>query len=172
MAKLYGLGNYLISELTTKLINDNDVNKFIYYKDIKDKDILEMPDLDNPFIQLKGQIFQNRRPEKVLEYEDVCVFIWLDDVRNKNATTKKIKTVTINIGFVVNVNCSKTVHGMREVALISAIEKTVENSEFQKAIGGTVRVIRVNPLNGIPHEWNGYKIVVECDGLTEPCVLF
>lgn len=168
MAKLYGLGNYLISEITTKLINDKDFNKFVYYKDFNG-DILSKEDLDNPFVQLKGQIFQNRRPDKVLEYTDVCVFIWLDDVRNKGAKSKKIKTVIVNIGIVVHNNCSKTANGVREVALISAIEKVIERSSFQKSLGD-IDVTRVNPLNGLPHEWSGYKIVVECDGLTESCV--
>ena len=32
MAKLYGLGNYILSELMTKLIMDKDFNKLVYYK--------------------------------------------------------------------------------------------------------------------------------------------
>ena len=171
MAKLYGLGNYLISEITTKLISDNEFNKFVFYKDEDKDDILAMPDLDNPFIQLKGQVYQNRRPQKVLETQDVCVFIYLDDVRNYNAKSKKIKTVWIRIGFVVHEQCSKTVHGLREIALVSAIEKVVEGSEFQKAIG-SIEVDRVNKLNGLPHEWNGYEVVVKCDGFTEHCTLY
>ncbi|MGL4802037.1 MAG: hypothetical protein ACRC18_07200 [Cetobacterium sp.] len=171
MAKLYGLGNYLISELTTKLISDDEFNKFVFYKDIDSQDILNMPDLDNPFVQLKGQVFQNRRPSKVLENQDVCVFLYLDDIRNKNAKSKKVKTVIIRIGFVVHEQCSKTVHGLREVALISAIEKVVEGSKFQKALGD-VSVVRVNKLAGLPHEWNGYEVIVECDGFTESCTLY
>lgn len=171
MAKLYGLGNYLISEITTKLVSDNEFNKFVYYKNEDKKDILSMPDLDNPFVQLKGQIYQNRRPSKVLEEQDVCVFIYLDDVRNKNAQSKKIKTVIIRIGFVVHEQCSKTVHGLREVALISAIEKVIEGTKFQKALGETF-VTRVNKLNGLPFEWSGYEVIVECDGFTEHCTLY
>lgn len=171
MAKLYGLGNYLISEITTKLITDNDFSKFVYYKNEDKRDILSLPDLDDPFVQLKGQIFQNRRPEKVLEYEDVCVFIWLGDSRNYKHISKKLKTLTINIGFVVHKNCSKTLNGIREVALISAIEKAIEEDDFQSAMG-KMTVDRVNSLNGIPHEWNGYNISVQCEDFSEPYVTY
>lgn len=168
MAKLYGLGNYLISEICTKLVSDKDFNKFVFYKD--DYEVLDKPDLDNPFVELKGQVFKNRRPKKVLEEQDVCVFVYLDDVRNQNAQSKKIKTVWIRVSFIVHEQCSDTIHGLREVALISAIEKVIERSKFQKTISGSMSVERVNKLNGLPFEWNGYEVIVKCNGMTEHCV--
>ncbi|MGL5191667.1 MAG: hypothetical protein ACRC7S_18660 [Cetobacterium sp.] len=167
MAKLYGLGNYILSELMTKLIMDKDFNKFVYYKD--KKDVLSQPDLDNPFVQLKGQIFKNRRPVKVLTEEDVCIFAYLDDVRNYEAKSKKIKTVWINVSFLVHGNLSDTEHGLREIALISAIEKVVEKGVFQSSLG-KVEVERVRSLQGVPYEWNGYNLTIKCDGFIEPCV--
>ena len=169
MAKLYGLGNYILSELSTKLICDNDFNKFVYYKNEKENDILSMPNLDNPFVQLKSQFFKNRRPVKTLVEEDVCVFIYLDDIRNQNAKSKKIKTIWLRVSFLVHSNLSETQNGVREVALISAIEKIVERSEFQKTLG-EVEVERIKALQGLPYEWNGYEVLVKCDGLTEHCV--
>ncbi|MGL5718479.1 MAG: hypothetical protein ACRCX2_36080 [Paraclostridium sp.] len=167
MAKLYGLGNYILSELMTKLIMDKDFNKFVYYKD--KKDVLSQPDLDNPFVQLKGQIYKNRRPVKILTEEEVCVFAYLDDVRNYEAKSKKIKTVWINISFLVHNNLSETDYGVREIALISAIEKVVENGMFQSSLGN-VEIERVRSLQGLPYEWNGYSVIVKCDGFAEHCV--
>lgn len=169
MAKLYGLGNYILSELMTKLVMDNDFNKLVYYKN--KEDALSQPDLDNPFTQLKGQIFKNRRPIKILTEEDVCVFAYLDDVRNYEAKSKKIKTVWINVSFLVHNNLSETDYGVREIALISAIEKVVEKGVLQKALGN-VEVERVRSLQGLPYEWNGYALIVKCDGFTEPCVSY
>ena len=84
MAKLYGLGNYLMSEITVKLLNNKEFTKFVYYKDVSNKDILGLPDLDNPAIMLKNQIFRSRRTPKILEKQDVCVFMYLDNLRNYN----------------------------------------------------------------------------------------
>jgi hypothetical protein len=166
MAKLYGLGNCILSELTTKLITNNEFNKLVFYKNEKDNDILSMPNLDNPFVQLKDQIFKNRRPVKTLKNEDVCVFIYLDDVRNESARSKKIKTIWFRVSFIIHNNLSETANGMREIALISAIEKIVEQDEFQKAFG-QAEVERVKNLQGLPYEWNGYEMIVKFDGFTE-----
>ena len=166
MAKLYGLANYLMSEIIIRLLNNKEFTKFVYYKEISNKDILSLPDLENPTILLKGQIFKNRRPLKILNEQDVCVFIYLDDMRNYTARNNKIKTIWINIGFVVHESCSSTLNGSREVAIISAIEKALDNMEFAKAIG-ECRVDRVIPLAGIPYEWNGYQVSVKLDGFTE-----
>ena len=86
MAKLYGLGNVVISEVATRLMTNPDFYKFVYYKDIDEEgeDILSMPDLDNPVEELyRKQVWLHRRPDKVLHNQDVNVFITLDDFRNE-----------------------------------------------------------------------------------------
>lgn len=166
MAKLYGLANYLISEIIIKLLNNKEFTKFIYYKNVTNKDILSLPDLDNPTTLLKNQVFRNRRSPKILEEQDVNVFIHLDDIRNYTAKSSKIKTIWVNIGFVVHQSCSSTLNGSREVAIISAIEKALDNITFSKALG-RCEVERIMPLAGLPHEWNGYKVVVKLDGFTD-----
>ena len=165
MAKLYGLANYLMSEMTVRLLNNKEFTKFVYYKDVSNKDILSLPDVENPSVALKNQIFRNRRSPKILEEQDVCVFIYLDDMRCHSAKTHKIKTMWINIGFVVHQSCSSTLNGSREVAIISAIEKSLDNMKFSKAIG-TCEFERVTPLAGIPYEWNGYVVSMKLDGFT------
>ena len=166
MAKLYGLANYLMSEITVKLLNNKEFTKFVYYKDISNKDILSLPDLDNPALMLKNQIFRGRRTPKILEKQDVCVFMCLDDIRNYTARSNKIKTIWIRIGFVVHQNCSNTLNGTREIAIISAIEKALSNMSFSKAIG-VCEVDRVIPLSGLPFEWNGYEVSIKLDGFSE-----
>ena len=54
MAKLYGLGNVIISEVATRLMTNSDFNKLVYYKDIDEdgEDILSMPDLEDPVTKL------------------------------------------------------------------------------------------------------------------------
>ena len=155
-----------MSEIIIRLLNNKEFTEFVYYKEVSDKDILSLPDLDNPVMMLKNQIFRNRRTPKILEKQDVCVFIYLDDIRNYAAKSKKIKTIWINIGFVVHQSCSSTINGSREVAIASAIEKALDNSTFSKSFG-ICEVERVVPLSGLPYEWNGYNVLVKLDGFTE-----
>lgn len=166
MAKLYGLANYLMSEIIIRLLNNKEFTKFVYYKDVSNKDILSLPDLDNPSMMLKNQIFRNRRTPKILEEQDVCVFMYLDDMRNYSARSNKIKTIWINIGFIVHQSCSPTVNGSREIAIISAIEKALDSMTFSKSLG-ICQVERAIPLSGLPYEWNGYEVSIKLDGFTE-----
>ena len=166
MAKLYGLPNYLMSEIAAKLLNNKEFTKFVYYKDISNKDILSLPDLDNPAMKLKNQIFRNRRTPKILEEQDVCIFIYLDDIRNYAAKTHNIKTIWINVCLVVHQSCSNTLNGSREVAIISAIEKALNNTSLATAIG-KCEIDRVIPLSGLPYEWNGYEVNVKLDGFSD-----
>ena len=166
MAKLYGLANYLMSEITIRLLNNKEFTKFVYYKEVSNKDILSLPDLDNPAVMLKNQIFRNRRSPKVLEKQDICVFMYLDDMRNYTAKSNKIKTLWINVCFIIHESCSITLNGSRDIAIISAVERALDNTSFSKAIG-KCEVERVIPLSGLPHEWNGYEISVKLDGFTE-----
>lgn len=164
---LYGLSNYLISELTNKLVMDKDFNKFVFYKD-EDGDILSLEDLDNPFVQLKGQVFQNRRPQKTLEHQDVLIFIYLKRIKRDGYKTRNANTVWLNVGVLVHENCSKTFNGVRESAILSSIEK-VSDSEFQSSIGNC-EFEGVEMLNGLPMEWNGYVATVKFDGFTKQFV--
>lgn len=166
MAKLYGLANYLMSEITIKLLNSKEFTKFVYYKDVSDKDILNLPDLESPMLMLKNQFFKGRRLPKILESQDVCVFMCLDDMRNYTAKYSKIKTIWITIGVIVHEKCSNTLNGSREVAIISAIEKALDNTTFTKALG-KCEFEKVIQFAGLPYEWNGYEVVLKLDGFSD-----
>lgn len=165
---LYGLTNHLISELRIKLIMDNDFNKLVYYKD-DDSDIFSLPELENPFEQLNNQVFKNRRPKKVLDKQDVLVFIYLKRIKRDGYKTNKANTIWINVGLLVHENCSNTLNGEREYSIISAIEKIAETSDFQSALG-KCSYEGSELLNGIPFEWNGYVSTLRFDGFTERCL--
>lgn len=172
MAKLYGLGNYLITEMATKLMLNPEFYKFVYYKDIGDNDdddILAQDDLDSP-IEVLSQgdkqnrsVFLNRRPNKILHTQGVNIFIYLDDMRNYTANSKRIKTVFIRVGILIHEQCLDTPNGSRDICLISAIEKILEGSSFIKGLG-SCEVVRVNPLNAISVEYSGYDVLCSIDG--------
>lgn len=158
---LYGLENKMMSEVLSTLMLDNEFNKLVYYK-FEKGDILKLPDLEEPFTQLKEQMFKNRRPMKNLTEDDVCVFIYLDDDRNR-VRSKKIKTVWIKIGFIVHENCSKTQNGVREVSMIHRIIEIMESTQFNSAIG-KCKCEKPGKLYGLPYQWNGYEISIRLDG--------
>lgn len=171
MAKLYGLPNYLITEMATKLMLHPDFYKFVHYKDINEngEDILEQPDLDSPIeILSQGkredrQVFLNRRPDKILHGQDVNIFIYFDDMKNYTAKSKRIKTVSIKIGILIHEQCLATPNGSRDICIISAIESILEGSKFVKGLG-TCEVVRANQLFGLPVEYTGYEMLCHIDG--------
>lgn len=167
MAKLYGMGNNILSEMITRLMINEDFYKFVYYKDVKDKDILSQPELDDPVTELYNkQVWLYRRPQKILHNQDVNVFLTLDDMRNENAKSEKIKTMTINIGVIVHESCIMTANGSRDVALLEIITNIIEEDKYFKSLGKCT-IYRVNRLYGLNLEYSGYEIICKIDGVKE-----
>lgn len=171
MAKLYGLPNYLITEVATKLMLHPDFYKFVYYKDISEdgEDILKQPDLDSPIEMLsqgekdKRQVFLNRRPDKILHEQDVNIFIYFDDMKKYTASSRRIKTVFIKIGILIHEQCLPTPNGSRDMCIISSIESILEGAKFVKGLG-TCEIVRANQLFGLPVEYSGYELLCSIDG--------
>lgn len=167
MANLYGLSNFIMNELVIKLMTHNEFSKFVYHKDKSNEDILSLPELEDPISLLnKKQVFINRRPPIVLNESNVVAFIYVKKIRNDSTKSKKIKTIWVNIGFLVHRDCSATLNGNREAALLSAIEDCLDNTKFDKGLG-ICEVEDSIPINGLPVEWSGYDVICKIDGFTE-----
>lgn len=167
MAKLYGLGNVIISEVLTRLITNPDFYKLVYYKDVDEEgeDILSMPDLDNPVGELyKKQVWLHKRPDKVLHNQDVNVFITLDDFRNESAKNPNIKTMTFKVAILVHKECLLTPNGSRDIALLCCVSDIVENDDYFRGLG-RCSVYRVNHLLGLGMEYSGYEVTCRIDGI-------
>lgn len=165
MAKLYGMGNEILSEMISRLITNKDFYKFVYYKDISDKDILSMPDLDDPVTELYNkQVWLHRRPQKVLHEQDVNIFLTLEDLRNESAKNKKIKTMTFKIGILCHESCLTTANGSRDIALLDIVERIVEDDIYFASLG-ECRVNRVNHLFGLGLEYSGFEVICKVDGI-------
>lgn len=167
MAKLYGMANNILSEMVTRLMLNEDFNKFVYYHSVSDKDILSQPDLDDPIDSLYNkQVWMYRRPQKVLHNEDVNIFLTLEDMRNDHAKNKKIKTMTFNIGILVHESCIMTANGSRDVALLEIVQDIIENDKYFKSLG-ECSIYRVNRLYGLNLEYAGFEIICKIDGIKE-----
>lgn len=167
MAKLYGMANQILSEMVMRLMTDEDFYKFVYYKEVSDRDILSMPSLDDPVSELYNkQVWLHRRPKKVLHEQDVNVFLTLEDMRNETAKTKEIKTMTFKVGILVHESCLTTANGSRDIALLDRVEYLIENDAYFNGLG-ECRVNRVNHLFGLGIEYSGFEVVFKIDGLIE-----
>lgn len=167
MAKLYGLGNVIVSEIATRLMTNSDFNKLVYYKDVDEdgEDILSMPDLEDPVSELyRKQVWLHRRPDKVLHNQDVNVFITLGDFRNESAKNKDIKTMTFTVAVLVHKECLLTPNGSRDIALLCCISDIIEKDDYFKGLGDC-KVYRVNHLFGLNLEYSGYEIICKVDGI-------
>ncbi len=165
MAKLYGMGNQIISEMIARLMTNEDFYKFVYYKEVSDRDILSMPDLDDPVSELYNkQVWLHRRPQKVLHEQDVHVFLCLDDFRNENAKNKKIKTMTIKIGILCHESCLDSANGDRSIALLDCVESILEEDKYFNSLG-ECRVVGVNHLFGLGLEYSGFEVKCKIDGI-------
>lgn len=172
MARLYGLGNYLITEMAVKLMTHSEFSKFVYYKNIDEngESILDMPDLESPIEMLTNeetrQVFLHRRADKILHEQDVNVFIHFDDQKNYTAKNKALKTVYVKIGLLLHENCLYTPNGGRDVCILSAIEDALDGERFVRGVG-ICEIERINPLYGIPVEYNGFEVLCRIDGFTK-----
>ena len=169
MAKLYGLGNIVMSDIATRLMTNSDFNKLVYYKDIDEdgEDILSQPDLENPVEKLyKKQVWLHRRPDKILHDKDVNIFITLDDFRNESSMNTNIKTLTFKIMILVHKDCLLTPNGLRDVALLCSISDIIEKDDYFKGLG-KCNVYRVNQLYGLNTEYSGYEVVCKVDGIRD-----
>ena len=167
MAKLYGLGNVIMSEISTRLMTNPDFYKLVYYKDVDEdgEDILSMPDLEDPVSMLyKKQVWLHRRPDKVLHNQDINVFITLDDFRNNSARNQNIKSMVFKIAVLVHKECLLTPNGSRDIALLSCVSDIVETDDYFKGLG-KCSVYRVNHLFGLSMEYSGYEIICKIDGI-------
>lgn len=172
MAVLYGLGNYIITDLAVKLMTHPEFSKFVYYKDIDEngESILDLPNLESPIETLtnpdKRQVFLHRRPDKILHEQDVNVFIQFDDQKNFMAKSKRLKTVYVKIGLLLHEKCLYTPNGGRDVCILSAIEDALDGKRFVRGLG-VCEIERINPLYGIPVEYNGFEVLCRIDGFAD-----
>ena len=160
MSEIYGVANRISQELGAVLMNNTDFNKLLYYKHIKDENIFEKKDLDDPIEMLMNkQVFFNRRIPKLIRESDICVAINTSDISNTHTKTSCIKRVLINLLVIGHDDCLDTAHGQRDVALLCAIQDILEDEDLGGI--GKCKLLKVSPITSIPTEFNGYSIFVE-----------
>lgn len=157
---LYGNPNKIISEVGTKLMNDQRFAKLLYYakKEGYDyHDIDDLPDVENPIAKLKNEkVFYGRRLDKIYKQADVGVFIRMGEfsLRKSTFTDKSF----IEVGVVCHNKYLDTINGDRNLCLIDTIQKVIDKN--MRYIGD-LKFVRALPIRDLPIEYEGYYMILE-----------
>lgn len=160
-----GFPNKLMLRISNIIMMDQELNKLLYYSDVKDKDIYSLPILDNPISELKDiKVFIDRRIDKVFKKSDICIYINLanDEPYTRFRTTSRFfRTCKIEIGVICHADCRKTLNGTREVIIMNRVKELLCNSNLSGV--GEASVEPITSLYNMPYEFNGYSTKLSVD---------
>ena len=166
MDVLYGFPNRLIHDIGTKIMLDDVVNKFMVYKDNKEENIFELPEIDNPIELLKDKkVFYGRRVSTVLKDADISMYITLYDYRpyvKRYDKSRLITTTEIEIGVICHENCRNSINGLREVAVGCRIIDIFRDEQNLGSIG-RISLESCKALYNMPVEYHGYQIILSAE---------
>lgn len=163
---LYGFPNKLIHDIGTKIMLDDVINKFMIYKDNKEDNIFELPNIDNPIELLKDKkVFYGRRVSTVLKDADISIYITLYDYRpyvKKYNKSRLITTTKIEIGVICHEHCRVSINGLREIAVGCRIIDIFKDEQNLGSIG-RIQLESCKALYNMPVEYHGYQIILSVE---------
>lgn len=156
--------NYM-TKLATIFMLDKQVNKFLYYNNILDEDILSQPDVKNPISALnENKVFVDRKIDKIIKEGDITLFINVksDAPYSDGARVSSLYNVlTIEIGVICHKSCRKTINGIRELVVTDRIRQILTKTPELQGIGD-LTIKSCSPMYSIPYyDYNGYSTQFE-----------
>lgn len=156
--------NYM-TKLATIFMLDKQVNKFLYYNNILDEDILLQPDVKNPISALnENKVFVDRKIDKIIKEGDITLFINVksDAPYSDGARVSSLYNVlTIEIGVICHKSCRKTINGIRELVVTDRIRQILTKTPELQGIGD-LTIKSCSPMYSIPYyDYNGYSTQFE-----------
>lgn len=156
--------NYM-TKLATIFMLDKQVNKFLYYNNILDEDILSQPDVKNPISALnENKVFVDRKIDKIIKEGDVTLFINVksDAPYSDGARVSSLYNVlTIEVGVICHKSCRKTINGIRELVVTDRIRQILTKTPELQGIGD-LTIKSCSPMYSIPYyDYNGYSTQFE-----------
>ena len=156
--------NYM-TKLATIFMLDKQVNKFLYYNDILDEDILSQPDVKNPISALnENKVFVDRKIDKIIKEGDITLFINVksDAPYSDGARVSSLYNVlTIEVGVICHKSCRKTINGIRELVVTDRIRQILTKTPELQGIGD-LTIKSCSPMYSIPYyDYNGYSTQFE-----------
>ncbi|MFQ9297697.1 MAG: hypothetical protein ACLR4X_04650 [Clostridia bacterium] len=156
--------NYM-TKLATIFMLDKQVNKFLYYNNILDEDILSQPDVKNPISALnENKVFVDRKIDKIIKEGDITLFINVksDAPYSDGARVSSLYNVlTIEVGVICHKSCRKTINGIRELVVTDRIRQILTKTPELQGIGD-LTIKSCSPMYSIPYyDYNGYSTQFE-----------
>lgn len=156
--------NYM-TKLATIFMLDKQVNKFLYYNNILDEDILSQPDVKNPISALnENKVFVDRKIDKIIKEGDITLFINVksDAPYSDGARISSLYNVlTIEVGVICHKSCRKTINGIRELVVTDRIRQILTKTPELQGIGD-LTIKSCSPMYSIPYyDYNGYSTQFE-----------
>lgn len=166
MGILYGIPNELIYNVGTKIMLDDIINKFMFYKDNKDDNIITLPDIDNPIDSLKNKkVFYGGRIATVLKEADITMYITLYDYRpyvKRYDKSNFIATTKLEVGVICHENCRNSLNGLRELCVGSRIVDIFKEEQNLGTIG-RIKLDSFKPMHNIPTSYYGFQIILSAE---------
>ena len=156
--------NYM-TKLATMFMLDIKINKFLYYNNILDEDILSQPDVKNPISALnENKVFVDRKIDKIIKEGDITLFINVKSdapYSDKARVSSLYNVLTIEVGVICHKSCRKTINGIRELVVTDRIRQILTKTPELQGIGD-LTIKSCSPMYSIPYyDYNGYSTIFE-----------
>lgn len=158
-----------ISMLATTLMLDSEISKLLYYKNVFDKDIFSLDEVENPIAEFKDKnVFLNRRVADVFgKVTNPELFIFINLYQDEpcsigSGKSKFIDTLRLDLGVICNDSLRSILNGTREVIVADRMIRLLKETECLQGIGEP-KISRTRQVYQIPYGYNAYIITVEVD---------
>lgn len=159
--EIYGLPNRVMTSLSSKLFENENLSKMLYYTDKKYENLPILNEKRVSFSTLKGNhIFIGRRVPVVLKKSGAFVSFRVFNYyqHNKNG----IYIVEIDIDTIVHQDCMNTTIGTRDITIATMIIDSIENSDLSGI--GKCDITSTYDIRDLDAEYNGYTTRVRIEG--------
>lgn len=153
---LYGKTNEILADINSKILQHDDLCKFLYYTDAQNanEDILSKEKVDTNKILNKRYFVYRRIPNVIKE---AGAYMSIDFY--KPAPWRiggYVDEIYFNIDLLIHIDCLSTIHGNRAFCIMEALDRALY--EYIKGSIGNIDVVRVDPILGLEKNFIGYSI--------------
>lgn len=165
---LIGYSNKVTADIYSKIMSNENIVKLLYYNNVLDTDIDELPKVNNPVRELKNKVFMNRRIEQLQRESDIMMSVsiyskenWKEMGHTHDKTLKNI----IEIGVCGHQACDDTINGSRVLAILELVIGLLTGFSVESI--GQVNFLNMYKTKDLPIEYNGYLMYFRTDNINK-----
>lgn len=165
---LIGYSNKVTVDIYSKIMSNENIVKLLYYNNVLDTDIDELPKVKNPVRELKNKVFMNRRIEQLQRESDIMMSVsiyskenWKEMGHTHDKTLKNI----IEIGVCGHQACDNTINGSRVLAILELVIGLLAGFSVESI--GQVNFLNMYKTKDLPIEYNGYLMYFRTDNINK-----